>query len=181
MATGRGNKLTGQVGEFLVCAELGRIGLIATPFSGNVPDFDVIATDEDCRSVPIQVKTSNGQTSWQFSAGKYLDIEYDEKTHKQKVLGILGPTYPGLIFVFVWLHRKPGEPDRFFLLTQVALLNLMKDAYTAYLAKHDGRRPVRPESRHLALRNHILEPFENNWKLVEEQLRATDRRRESKS
>ena len=33
MATGRSNKLVGQVGEFLVCAELGRRGMIATPFS----------------------------------------------------------------------------------------------------------------------------------------------------
>lgn len=40
MATGRQNKLTGQLAEHLVCAELGRRGLIATPFSGNVPTFD---------------------------------------------------------------------------------------------------------------------------------------------
>jgi len=41
MATGRNNKLTGQISEFLVCAELGKRGLIATPFAGNVPAFDV--------------------------------------------------------------------------------------------------------------------------------------------
>lgn len=33
------NKLAGQVGEYLVCAEFGRRGLIATSFTGNVPDF----------------------------------------------------------------------------------------------------------------------------------------------
>ena len=31
--------LAAQVGEYLVCAELARRGLIATPFSGNVPEF----------------------------------------------------------------------------------------------------------------------------------------------
>jgi len=56
MSKGLSNKLAGQIGEYLVCAELGRRGLIATPFSGNVPTFDVLATDEQCLTVPIQVK-----------------------------------------------------------------------------------------------------------------------------
>lgn len=60
MATGLSTRLVAQIGEFLVCAELGRRGLIATPFAGNVPGYDVIATDEQFRSVPIQVKTSSG-------------------------------------------------------------------------------------------------------------------------
>ena len=43
MATGFSTKFTGQIGEYLVVAELGRRTIIATPFSGNVPDIDVIA------------------------------------------------------------------------------------------------------------------------------------------
>ena len=46
MATGRHTKLVGQTGEYLVAAELGRRGLIATTFKGNVPDFDIIASTE---------------------------------------------------------------------------------------------------------------------------------------
>jgi hypothetical protein len=61
MSTGRLNKLAGQIGEYLVCAELGRRGLIATPFAGNVPTFDVLATDESCRTVPIQEGESQRQ------------------------------------------------------------------------------------------------------------------------
>lgn len=34
---GRNNKLAEQIGEHLVCAELGRRGFIATPFSGMFP------------------------------------------------------------------------------------------------------------------------------------------------
>lgn len=45
MATGRENQLTKQVGEYLVAAELCRRGFIATTFTGNVPDFDIIASD----------------------------------------------------------------------------------------------------------------------------------------
>ena len=58
MSKGRDNRLAGQIGEYLVCAELGKRGLIATPFSGNVPAFDVLAADDLCRTVPIQVKAS---------------------------------------------------------------------------------------------------------------------------
>ena len=43
MATGLSTKLTGQIGEHLVTAELGRLGIIATPFSGNVPEIDILA------------------------------------------------------------------------------------------------------------------------------------------
>jgi len=43
MATGLNSKLTGQIGGHLVTAELGRRGIIATPFSGNVPEIDILA------------------------------------------------------------------------------------------------------------------------------------------
>lgn len=35
-------KLAGQIGESVVVAELGRRGIIATAFAGNVPDIDVV-------------------------------------------------------------------------------------------------------------------------------------------
>ena len=46
MATGRENHLVKQVGEYLVAAELCRRGFIATTFTGNVPEFDLLAIDE---------------------------------------------------------------------------------------------------------------------------------------
>ena len=48
-------QLSGQIGEHLVTAELGRLGIIAAPFAGNVPDIDVLAYANG-KSVPIQVK-----------------------------------------------------------------------------------------------------------------------------
>ncbi|MEY4947887.1 MAG: hypothetical protein RL698_98 [Pseudomonadota bacterium] len=64
MSSGRRNKLVGQIGEFLVCAELGRLGYVATPFSGNVPDFDIIAVDESGQSLPyLPYKASEGSCS----------------------------------------------------------------------------------------------------------------------
>ena len=92
MSKGRRNKLVGQVAEHLVVAELGRRGGIATGFAGNVPTFDVIAADELCRTVPIQVKASSGD-SWPSDARIFLNIEYDRKTKRQNYLGS-GPGPP---------------------------------------------------------------------------------------
>ena len=47
MATGRDIQLTKMIGEYLVCAELCRRGLLATTFTGNVPEFDILATDKE--------------------------------------------------------------------------------------------------------------------------------------
>jgi Holliday junction resolvase-like predicted endonuclease len=57
MATGRQMKLVGQKGEYLVAAELGRRGLIATTFTGNVPDYDIIVSTEQGKHISVQVKT----------------------------------------------------------------------------------------------------------------------------
>jgi len=65
MATGRSNKLVGQTGVYLVTAALSRRGLIATTFTGNVPHYAIIASDETGRHVSVQVKACRG-SSWQF-------------------------------------------------------------------------------------------------------------------
>ena len=44
MATGLSTKLTRQIGEHLVTAELGRQDIVATPFSGNVPNIDILCS-----------------------------------------------------------------------------------------------------------------------------------------
>ncbi len=54
MATGRSNQLIKQIGEYLVACELARQGFLVATFSGNVPDFDLIATDSNGSSCPIQ-------------------------------------------------------------------------------------------------------------------------------
>ena len=84
---GRRNKLTGQIGEFLVCAELGKRELIATPFSGNVPTFDLIVADEQCRCLPIQVKCSNSD-NWPAPAYRWMDIEIDDDNKRQVFKGV---------------------------------------------------------------------------------------------
>ncbi len=165
MSSGLSNKLVGQVGEFLVCAELGRRGFIATPFSGNVPGFDVIATNSAMRSVPLQVKTANGG-AWQFNADKLLDIAFDSTTGVQVVKGVRDETSPDLIYVFVLLGQE-GERDRFFVLPKKSFLDVALSHYTAYLTRHGGIRPRKPETMHMALRATDFVPFEDRWDRIE--------------
>ena len=67
------NQLSGQMGEALVVAELGRLGVVATAFSGNVPDIDILAY-KDGRTTAIQVKAwKSGSVS--FDARRFLEIE----------------------------------------------------------------------------------------------------------
>ena len=56
---------TGRAGA----GELNRRGSYASPFSGNVPGIDIVATDENQQSMAyIQVKTKRGPGgSWQVS------------------------------------------------------------------------------------------------------------------
>ena len=79
MAKGRQNILVGQTGEYLVASELSRRGLIATTFTGNVPHYDIIASNESGKHISIQVKTISKST-WQFGdISKFVDIKFRGK------------------------------------------------------------------------------------------------------
>src|SRR5208283_579244 len=99
-------------GEHLVVAKLGRLGIIATPFAGNVPDYDLLLSDLSGHSLPLQVKAINGG-SWQFSATSFLDIEFEGDN--QIVRGKKKVCNSALICVLVLL--KPDENDIFFIMT----------------------------------------------------------------
>ena len=75
------NYLTGKLGESLVVAELARRHIVATAFSGNLPDMDILAY-LDGASVAIQVKTWRGG-GVQFDARRFLAI--DQVGERQEV------------------------------------------------------------------------------------------------
>jgi hypothetical protein len=79
--------LTRQIGEHLVVAELGRHGIIATPFAGNMPDYDVVALTPTGQSIYIQVKAMNSG-DWQLDANRFLSIEYNKERNQQKNAGL---------------------------------------------------------------------------------------------
>jgi len=158
-------QLAGQIGEHLVVAELGRLGIIATPFAGNVPDIDVLAYANG-RSVPIQVKA---QTKGDLSvdAKKYLDIQFDGDV--QTIKGTSKDVERGLIFVLVKIGDELGE-DVFYIYKQGVVQDLIFKGHSAFLKKHGGVRPRNPKSTHCSYSLKDLMKYENNWKLIMGQL-----------
>ena len=164
MATGRSTKLTGATGEFLVAAELCRRDLIATPFAGNVPHYDVIASGPDGGHVPVQVKAVNGNT-WQFNIRAFVDIDFQGEC---QVLGPKAPPpYPNLQVVLVALANGARDRDRFFILSWEQLRDLLADLHQQFLAKHGGKRPKAPHSLHVALPLDAVREFEDQWQVIE--------------
>jgi hypothetical protein len=158
MATGRSNQITKQIGEYLVASALGRIGLVAATFSGNVPEYDIIATDSTFRSIPVQVKASNS-SSWQFDNRHFVDVRLDGK---RQVVGRPVPLPANLVGVFVALSTQYGN-DRFYVLSLKALQKLVITGYRKYLKRLGGVRPKKFDSFHGAISEEHLAPFKDAW------------------
>ena len=152
MATGRSTQLTRQIGEHFVASELGRMNIIATPFAGNVPHFDLLASTQDGRAFPVQVKAINGP-SWQFNAASFLKIKIEDDF--QTVLGPRDDLDRTIACVLVLL-RAAGKDDIYTLLLS-DLQELLLKQYKA------GKRPKNPLSTHCALWPKHLRGFEG-WK-----------------
>lgn len=174
MASGLGNKLTGQIGEFLVCAELGRqLDLMATPFAGNVPLFDLLVADEQCRSLPIQVKAARG-LQWPTRADAWLHLEVVGR--RQVDHGDRELDHPSLIYAYVAIAPRTDSPtpprDRFFVLTQRDVQQIVAPAYRAYMESRSvpWQRPRNHASFDARLDAAQLEPYEHNWDLIRRQL-----------
>lgn len=166
MATGSSTQLTRQIGEHLVAAKLGRRGLFATPFAGNVPEFDLVVANESGRSFLVQVKAING-SSWQFSdARTFLDIEMDG--NKQVVKGKRKLANPNLVCVFILLREN--EVDEFYIFRLKDLQAVIERHYSGYLESKGGIKPKNPSSMHCAVSPKELAKYRDNWSLVSESL-----------
>jgi len=166
MATGHSTQLTKQVGEYLVAAELCRRGLIATTFTGNVPDYDIVAISKEGGTALVQVKAIRGG-SWQFANARiFLNIE--QKGKRQVPGRKTSAKHPNLVFVFVLLDSY-GK-DRFFVLKWVDLQSLIAEGYRANIKRLGGIRPKKYDSYHAGLKPERLEKYEDKWEIIDEVL-----------
>jgi hypothetical protein len=166
MSTGFRNNLAKQMAEHLVCVELGRRDLVATPFSGNVPNYDVLVADSSGRALPIQVKATRGNT-WPSNARSWMDIELDLQTGVQKYIGLNDLPTPDLVYVCVALAPVDSVTrDRFFILTMADLQAVCVRSHTAWMDQHGWKRPRKVESFDLRYKIEDLEKFEDNWALI---------------
>jgi len=164
---GMAHQLTGQIGEYLAAAELGRRDYICTTFTQNIPDFDILAIDETLkRKIPIQVKTIRKGGDWQSDLLKWMIIEYEDEYSIIK--GKTKIENPDLIYILVELGEKYGE-DRFFLMRKRDMQNQCYKGHKQWLKKHGGKRPINPRSTHCGFSVKEIERFENNWSILEEE------------
>lgn len=155
MATGINAKLTGQIGEHLVTAELGRRGIVATPFSGNVPDIDILAHANGITG-HIQVKAIN-KDSWQFDVRKFLEVELSDKG--QIVRGVNAVLDRKIICVFVSLGEKLGD-DKFYVFRQGWLQDYFLEHYKA------RKPPKNINSFHCAIWVNDMTPHLDKWQVI---------------
>jgi hypothetical protein len=166
MSSGYRNNLAKQIAEHLVCAELGRHDLLATPFSGNVPKYDVLVADDSGRALPIQVKASR-RTNWQENARDWMDLEYDAQTKSQRYLGRKTLPNPDLVYVLVALAPSDSSNhDRFFVMTMADLQDCCVRHYKVDMDMRGWRRPKKPDSFHISYEIGEIEDFEDNWALI---------------
>lgn len=154
--------LAGQLGEFLVAAELSRRGIVAVLPSVNMPEYDIFAFRGE-KTIPLQVKTVRS-TTLQIKITDYLEIDFDGP--KQIIRGLRPIQSPDRIMVVVFAGQDIRS-DRIYILRYSDLQQIAHAEHASYLAKHAGVRPRNPRSLHCGLRESLLHGFRDNWDLIE--------------
>lgn len=160
-------KLSGQIGEHLVSAALGLQGYYAAPFSGNVPGFDLVATNaETHKSLPVQVKTSRGGSAVSItSIDKWADVSIDDQG-RQNVERLKKLDHPDLIWIICAIENGDFRAARFYITTASQIQEKVIASYRSMLEKHNGRRPRNPHSKHCAIWPSDVAEFEDNWEVI---------------
>ena len=158
--------LKGIIGENLVTAELARRNIVATTFTGNIPDIDILAF-KDYKTLPLQVKTLTERSLQIADVTKYLKIKREGK--KQIIEG-LNKINENLIFVIVKIGGKYSE-DEFYIVRQKIIQNIVFKNHSDALKKWKGIRPKNPDSLHSAYELSDIDQYRDNWKLIVEELK----------
>ncbi|MBW2302031.1 MAG: hypothetical protein JRF46_17385 [Deltaproteobacteria bacterium] len=155
MATGKEIQLTGKIGEHLVTAELARRGIFASPFSGNVPDIDIVGYCNG-KLMSFQVKAIR-KTSWQFDVRKFLIIEVQHD--RQVVKGINTTLDRNIICIFVKIGEELGE-DEFYIFRMGWLQDYFKETYKGRIS------PQNINSYHCAIWLKDIQEHKDRWDIV---------------
>ena len=162
----------GRAGEHYVAAELNRRGAYASPFSGNVPGIDIVATDADRTNVAyIQVKTKREGGNWQVGiqhGWAKITPHGCPKTGRcpKNCTPKLDEPISGRTdhyWVFVSLLKDGGQRYYIFLDDDVRG-RLIRKPHQAYLCKHGGQRPGNNhDSTHHIINEEDLRDSKDKW------------------
>ena len=165
----------GRAGEHYVAAELNKRGAYASPFAGNVPGIDIVATDSKHeRMVYIQVKTKHRTGNpWQMSLKHGWDVPQDfaclclescEAARCEEATG-KGPNHPHHFNAtnLLCLDEVKGRQDHYWVFVSLqelgywvvpddALRRPVRRQYVEYLRQRGGHRPgEKHDSLHASL------------------------------
>jgi len=150
-------QLTGQLGEFLVAAELVRLGFTASVLSGNAKDLDILAyRSPEKRAVQVKSVSTGG---FQLSLNKFLQIEFEGEAgaERQNIVGRREDLDESIDLVIVFLGGKLGD-DRFYCSKLGAFADFAHQAHAKYIGRTDGRRPgTNKKSFHAAFGEPVLQ------------------------
>ena len=149
----KSNNLTGVTGEYFVCAELGKRGVLALLTPKNNPLFDVVAVSQDAkRTVTIQVKTMSERNK----QGWKLGVDICEKKSNP--------------LLYTILVNLTSEEIEYYIYEYDVLSERVEAAYTQYLSipKRDGMARKDIKFRWYDLKNFIEDDHsrKNNWDLL---------------
>ena len=178
---------TGRAGEHYVAAELNKRGAYASPFSGNVPGIDIVATDDGReRMAYIQVKTKRfARQRWPLSLRHAWDIPKDvsclclgtcdpARCAEASVKVSPHPHHPDATSLYT-LPKMEGKPQHFWVFVSLEELQYwivpdnvvredIRQRVTQYLGERGGHRPG---SSHHSLVASVFEvdlaPWQSRW------------------
>lgn len=147
------NNLVGVTGEYFVCAELGKLGVLALITPRNNPLFDVVAITPDAsRVISIQVKTMSERNK----QGWKLSKDICERKNNPNLYTVLVNLTGTLIEYYVYEYDILSER--------------VEKVYSEYLAKpkRDGSNRKDIDFRWFDLKNFTREDLKrkNNWSML---------------
>ena len=170
MPRGRTDNI-GRAGEHYVAAELNRRGAYASPFSGNLPDIDIVATDDDGkRMAHIQVKTKRSPGNWHmglqhgWASVTPFGCRKDGSCCKECTPKLCDPIRgkENHYWVFVSLQKDGGQ--KYYVVPDGEVRSLVRVNHMDYLEKHGGqRRGKNHDSLHHSISDKDLRDWQNKW------------------
>ena len=142
----------GNIGLYLVCAELSKRNLIALPTSRNTKGYDVVVLNPTTnKSIGIQVKCSDKKEFVIFGSNfKNYPIKIKEK--------ILSPFV--LVDISQWI--KTGSTVGYYILSESEMKKLLGKKMKRYISTHPHRKAVKkPAPWSLKIKD--IQKYKDEW------------------
>lgn len=149
----KSNNLTGVTGEYFVCAELGKRGILALLTPKNNPLFDIVAVSQDAkRTITIQVKTMSEANKQGWKLGMDICVRKNNP------------------LLYTILVNLKGNEIEYYIYEYDILSQRVEEAYSEYLSKPKRNGDDRKD---IKFRWHDFKNFnkddvsrKNNWELL---------------